>query len=488
MQNREFEKSVQQKMEELKLVPSDALWGKVEAELPAEKKPRRWALFIWLAAAILVSGILLNHHFSNGNKKETATAIDRVTPVVNTAADMDTAKNNGPAATSGSLNNNNAVTTADVKLTDETAVATGENIKLKNSKTPKVNTGSETVVYNSVQQPVEKNKHKKILSNAAVKVKIKAPQPVNGNNSEMINEFNENEIVSAIGSKAEKISVNEKQAAKNTGAQPVADSLQKKDTAAVNTVAANSTKEKSVKKAKWLYGVYLTAGNAAVKNGVFSKQPFYAGSLNAAAFNQQPGIGAGGTGNSSLPQAPASSTAFAFGFTAEKNIASRWKFVTGINYMYQSNTMRVGKKVDSAVAVNFDANKSIHASNYYTTGSAEKYRNNFHLLEVPMLLQYKPLQKLPVYLEGGFTASGLVHSNALVYNAVAAAYVTDAAVFNRLLLSANAGAGITLLQKTKYPVSIGGQFRQGIISVIKPAFGRQYFVNSLLYARLTFKK
>jgi len=34
MQNREFEKNVQQKMEELQFTPADAVWYKVEASLP----------------------------------------------------------------------------------------------------------------------------------------------------------------------------------------------------------------------------------------------------------------------------------------------------------------------------------------------------------------------------------------------------------------------------------------------------------------------
>ena len=49
MQNREFEKNVQQKMEELQFTPADAVWDKVEASLPEEKK-RRWIIYILLFA------------------------------------------------------------------------------------------------------------------------------------------------------------------------------------------------------------------------------------------------------------------------------------------------------------------------------------------------------------------------------------------------------------------------------------------------------
>ena len=58
MQNREFENKMQQKMKELTLTPADAVWDKVEAGLPEEKRPRRWIFFI-LFFAILIPGTLL---------------------------------------------------------------------------------------------------------------------------------------------------------------------------------------------------------------------------------------------------------------------------------------------------------------------------------------------------------------------------------------------------------------------------------------------
>jgi len=228
--------------------------------------------------------------------------------------------------------------------------------------------------------------------------------------------------------------------------------------------------------------VYVAAGSSNVTNELFSNTPVFA---NASIYNMS-----GSTGNQpgSVPNDPSGATTFSIGLFVNKNINPRWKFTTGINYVYQSNSIKVGSKVDTAVTLNFDPNKSISASNYYRAGNTTSYKNKFHLAEIPLLFQYRLSGKSPLYLEAGTTISYLVNSNALVYNNNSSSYITDAAIFNHLLLSANAGAGITVLQKSKFPFNIGYQFKYGIGSVVKPSFGKQHFVNSLFYLKVPFKK
>lgn len=484
MQNREFENRVQQKMEELKLVPSEALWDKVEAELPAEKKRRRWILFVLLISAVFVSSILLKQYYNAGTEKNAATEITKNTPGIATGTENNTtAKSSNPV--SGANSQQDTDLSADiVKANEATAAASNEFVKPKKKIGNDQNKRSTTVLPVESELPYNENTNKEVQSKAAVKIKVKAAQPVSESTAVIENDFQENDVTSAADSNTEKLFAAEKNAAASTETQPAADSLPGKDNTVPVTAANKKTKEKTAKKTKWQYGIFLSAGSAAVKNGVFSKQPVNYAQVNSAMNNQPPA----GVSNNNLPAAPSASTAFSVGGTVEKNINARFKFVTGVNYAYQSNSIKVGKKVDSAVAVNVDINKSITAGSYYTAGNAEKYKNDFHFIEVPALLQFRPAAKLPFYIEGGITAAVLLHSNALLYNTAASAYVTDAAFFNKMQLSVNAGAGITVLQKTKYPVSIGYQFRQGMLSVTKPAFGKQHFINSLVYAKLMLGK
>ena len=50
-----FEKDVQNKMDELRLTPSAAVWEKVDAEIKVEKK-KRHGIFWFLLAGLLLAG------------------------------------------------------------------------------------------------------------------------------------------------------------------------------------------------------------------------------------------------------------------------------------------------------------------------------------------------------------------------------------------------------------------------------------------------
>ena len=67
MQNNEFEKQVQKKMDELKLAPSSEVWQKVEASLPKEKN-RRWLIFAFLFATLSTTTLLLVNNEPAHNK------------------------------------------------------------------------------------------------------------------------------------------------------------------------------------------------------------------------------------------------------------------------------------------------------------------------------------------------------------------------------------------------------------------------------------
>src|SRR6476659_1890733 len=80
MQN-EFEKQVQQKMEELKLVPSDPVWQKVEMQIQKKKDRRR--MILWIPLFLLIAAGLwfgINeysstssiHHLENKPQKQSS--------------------------------------------------------------------------------------------------------------------------------------------------------------------------------------------------------------------------------------------------------------------------------------------------------------------------------------------------------------------------------------------------------------------------------
>ena len=66
MEENKFEKQVQQKMDELKIHPSDSVWEKIEARIGKRKRPNRGLfLFLLFFCVFLIGGYLLwntGHH------------------------------------------------------------------------------------------------------------------------------------------------------------------------------------------------------------------------------------------------------------------------------------------------------------------------------------------------------------------------------------------------------------------------------------------
>ena len=75
MEENKFEKQVQQKMDELKIHPSDSVWEKIEVRIEKRKRSNRGLfLFLLLFFVFLTGGYLLwniNHHsITEGNNSE----------------------------------------------------------------------------------------------------------------------------------------------------------------------------------------------------------------------------------------------------------------------------------------------------------------------------------------------------------------------------------------------------------------------------------
>ncbi len=482
MQQSEFEKQVQQKMEELKLLPADAVWQKVAAGLPAEKKPRRWVFFILLLAGLLAGSAVLWNNFTGKDKMADRKSIAKIKAGEQNNITEDKADNEGIPAIGAAAtpNNNDSIT---IKLNSDINNKISEVAKIKG------NQKKEIVFNNTAGNNTAGSTAKQIKTKTAVKIKTKAPLAVDADEKEYITAAEKKDITynakTVVGVKVP-VAVNDEtiEPAKKlaTDSSFITNENDVSKDTAITTI--NSTNQKKKNNIQWQYGIRLAAGTGALKKDFFGNTPLFA--ADARLFNSSglPPI----VQPVAPPNNPVTGLAVNIGFYIQKNITGSWTFSTGLNYAFQSNAIQVGTRVDSAVTFNFNASKSLAANNYYRIGDDVKYKNNFHFIEVPLLFQWKLSKKSPVYFEGGPTLRYLVNSNALVYNSNSGAYFTDAAVFNKLLLSFTAGAGINLAQNKKLPFSVGYQFGYSTGSATKKVFGKQHFVNSMLYVKIPFKK
>ena len=243
-----------------------------------------------------------------------------------------------------------------------------------------------------------------------------------------------------------------------------------------------NTRTRQTVPGKWQYAINIGGGISNIVNGLFQNKPVLADAIG----NTSSG-GVTGPSNAVRPNDPSASGAFTAGLQVEKSIGKKWKFISGLQYMYQSSVVKTGSRVDSSATFNM-GNGSISADNFYLPGSMQRYRNKSHFLHVPLLFQFTLSKKYPAYVEAGPGISYLLRSNVLLYNSRRSAYYSNSEAFNNLLLSFTAGAGFELNRHKQIPFRLGYRFSYGISSISKASFGNQQLQASLLYLSIPIKK
>lgn len=463
MQNSEFEKNMQQQFEGLKFTPAPEVWNRVEAALPEEKKRRRWLLLLLFFAAIPAGILFVWTSIKNDNLQIAGT---KKTVAKNTDRPTETKKNTGPVATV-SVQLKEAVFKQEVVKKEKPAISS--NIKsLVNNPA-----NNQNDLYNDGGYQIPKT----IKSKERLKIKIKAAIAVTTTAGEF-EEDHEGNITSDIITKLVIDSAREKDSIATVAISKM-DSAYKTNT--IKTAVAFAGKKKENK--KWNYGIYVAAGVFNTSNKLFGTGTAYPVAVTANNNSGSGSVNPPGQG----PKSPRMAAAFSMGIYASERINTRWNFTTGLNYTYQSNTLKTGKRIDSSITVDFGSGR-VTANGYYQTGNTISYKNVFHVLELPLLFQYGFGKKHSFYAEGGTALSYLLSSSALVYSNSAAAYINNEAAFNKLNALVHAGAGIHLAQHSKMPFNMGFQFGYSIAPISKTAFGDQHTKSYLLYVRIPLKK
>jgi Outer membrane protein beta-barrel domain len=460
-----FENKVQQKMEELTLAPADTVWQKIENGLPQKKEPRRRLIFM-LLFLLVTAGLILfwinagpaDHTLSpnagtamdNRPEKAAPGNITTATPPVSGNPVSQTA----PSATGGYSNAANK----------KSAAVTGiKALKINGDRQGNVAAEDFTLVAGKKIVSHTRSKTKvKIAASVAEEQKEPALEQMDKTSAPENLPLGNSAIAAAFDSSSNK--KEEKSMGEKDTARPV--------------IAGISNKKQRLRKWKW--GIETGAGVSNVSSNLFSNKPVYA---DVAQFNSG---SSAGTPQANRPANPTASFSLTAGFFAEKNVSKKWKFSTGIHYAYQSNSIRVGSRVDSSTSLNFN-NSNVAVDNYYRYGTSVNYKNKFHLLQVPFIFKYSPVTKWPLYAEAGPVLSYLMQSGALVYGSNAV-FINHKNVFNKAGLSISAGAGADLAKHSGVPFSIGFRFNYGFGSATKEPFAPQHLQSSLLYIKIPFRK
>jgi hypothetical protein len=506
MLSSDFEKEVQHKLEELRFTPPDVVWDNIEASLPGKNRRR---LVFYLLLLGLLAGAGVWYYIQNGKQqsnknappavaeksmeKEAGTTVQRpgnetsqtTNPVQASAVTpRDAGGNARKASTQTKTNTRNPGSAISGISTMDTKIPGGNgDVKKQSSKAPlvtqqaedksvyaKTNNDSKPLISGGEQEAIRKDGAKDIADEN------------NLQSSKLAGAEIETAAVMNEGKNANEINDNSKPPAAGEKTMP-GNAIPQEDKAAIIPTAADKAATPLItnkKKPGWEFGLNAGGGVSNVKMGLFEKSMY--------ASDPQTSNGSTGGGAAyGTTQDPSRGFAYAAGFYAEKAFSKRWRFYTGLQYQYASNKILVGSKVDSAISLDFSSDK-LESSAFYRGGASTSYTNKYHLLQVPVLVNYRLVPGWPLFLEAGGSAAWLAGTNGLQYHAARNAYITSMDAFNRWLVSGNLGAGFRLAQKTNHPVNLGYRFSYTATSITKEAFGKQHLSTSLLYLDIRLNK
>ena len=445
MQN-EFEKQVQQKMEELNLVPSGPVWEKVELQIRRKKDRRR--LFFWLPAMVLfLSGGIW--FFMNDDVQNHATG----------KLSEKNLQQKNKLTKSQPIIHNKTITKATLneKKTDKTKTHSSENVHESISETATIVTFNKPSIEkkllihkkrNSKSDFVENENFSKQKKNSIVKEERK------DFSSTVINQ----KKISDADTASFVLHLNSNLALNNSE-KNIADTIAKHDSVRADTALQKKpAASKKSAKPKWKYALLVNGGASGLSRlQLFNRQPSF-----GTAPNYSAGTNSGGTFyDRSSPVKKGWS--LSVGIASVKRLSKRTSFFTGVQYRYYSNSILVGNKItQDTVLSNFAV------SQYYSGNSAtlQSYRNQYHFISVPVNIDWQLLQKNPLNLHAGISLQYLIQTNALRFDAATKSYFNNKKAFNSTQLLSELGLTYSVFFK-QHILQFGPQLQYGLTRIEK---------------------
>ena len=432
MQENNFEKQVQQKMDELSIKPSEELWQKVSIAIAKRKTDRRIFVIIFLLLLLISSGVFITwNQMVDGRTNK---AIVEIAGAGKTNATIQ------PGDDKNLLQNNDSrlieKEEAGVSPIDQQEIAA----VTKSPETSALMTGNESNGNNIVD------------TKSAEEIDIKKSVGAGYNSSPRVDVMIVNSDVETISeispvlADTQKINI-EKIIAYNEQVE--------KETVGILLGKIECLGSIQKPKKRWELGFNFSAGGVAMQNGVLGVIGLGNADESKSYAAYSPVTG-GSNGSATSPAATPSAIEPGFGIVLgaflQKNISSNMNLLFGLNYKRYSSSMMVGARVDSSFLSNMN-----NSSTSYRPGNSTAYKNNFHFLELPVALQFRVTkkQKLPVYIYSGLSIAQLIGSNALQFSAQPGSYYSDNDLFNKTQVNVSAGILFSLSRRAKNPFLLG---------------------------------
>lgn len=477
MQKNDFEKNVQQRMDELQLYPSAEVWPEVERRIRKEKK-RRWFVF-WFLFPLLLTGAGVAIYFLSKTEEKKSNRNNNQQQIQQPVSEInrkDSLLNGQPVTTVVSRDSSgfeNEIMTVSVTNRDTQKenteiskirpVKNGEPVfSFEKKKEAKRNNN----LFTKTKSPpslIEK-KGKIILANTVTteqqpmivgKLQDKPPQVITDTTNKSLVQVNETKTPDDI---------------------VLAD--QTKPMAIVADTSADSNKPAPLTKKnadKWKLGITLITGLSNRIGGLFSggQKNYY-----VSALSTSPAQFASFTGDISKP-----GLFWEAGVYIQNNSKKKTNVSVGLSVSSFSYRQPTGPFQDSVI--------SADANGFYRPGNSLLYNNRYYYLQIPLMIHWRVNKgnKFPMVWQNGLSPSFLLGSNALIYNYSRNIYYRDEASLNKVQLAFRSGLYARFASASRHPLSAGLFFNYNLGGFQKTfEYDRNHLLSFGVQFMLQFKK
>jgi hypothetical protein len=436
MQANEFEKQVQQKMDELSFTPSAPVWQNVEKEIRRKKQKRRMLLWLPIFALLLTGGIVwlslstekeksdvefntagIQNSELNNQPSVTEESKERTLKEENTSPKYQQQKTDYNNNTRGFNGTTNTRALHQKYLNKKSTYNTTQNIVSKKpSALSRTNQPNTTLTNNSIEQ---------LIASSDTKPQVDKKETSNAENSSQVINHTTNSV--AIKTIQPELKVDSVQKINEDSVKKLLlkDSIQSKDTAA-NKIEI----KKKIASAKWMLTPVLQTGIA----GITKKGGLY----NGARYSDPLLNSGGGTVADNSISRPKNNLGISLGLLAQKQITKRLQFETGLQYSFLSNTVDVGRRrrIDTVVSNQYGITR---VTQYYEKSAENNFNNKYHFISLPVALNLKLFTNTPVFVHTGIAIQYMISSNGLAYSSQNRIYYHDKKAFNKAQFSTDLG-------------------------------------------------
>ena len=433
----EFEKQVQVIMEDLKLPPSPPVWENIEEQIRKKKDRRRvifWLLFLFL---ILSGGLWLtigiNDNRSNSQKaklEQKDATNPGATPNLSQKNQNTIIDKQNESISSNTNSQGHKKTTITNKLIKKRQPKNGIAVKRPATKRMKKEESSVSVVTKQnetveIKQHTEQEKTSMVSAQKDDKQSgIVNDQPVK-TEAQIIDESKQTSVIRQnLDSTVE-------------------------TTKSLSQINPTEQKSKRPKTNKWKKQITAEIGWSGYGYGFFGggqKSYSVASPLNSPY-----------SGAVYAPQQTTKGLAAAFGFEWLASLSKRFEISFGLQYHYLSTRTKTGAVVEKDSTIRYQADM-ISISRYYKNGNQSDYTNWFHVLEIPITVQYRLFKNIPVDIGLGISYGHLLKTNALSFNNQSNIYYRNKKDYTSDFINIFSSLQYEWLHKTKFSIRSGPTF------------------------------